>query len=376
MFVCERVLTRDGWLNQQQITLQGNHILSIDAAPNAHHLPYYKGSLVPGFIDVQVNGGGGVLFNHDCSVGALEQMMKAHLQYGSTAMLPTFITDDFAAMARAAEAVIAARRQGVAGIIGVHFEGPWLYAGRKGVHRADYMRVPTAAELALLKNPELGVVMVTLAPEMVTTEIISQLAEAGIRVMLGHTDASAELANQAFAAGAVGCTHLFNAMSQLQGRSPGVVGACLANDSYAGIIIDGHHVAPEACRLAYKAKGVERLMLVTDAMSFAATDADQCDLFGVTIRREDDRLTTADGTLAGSCLTMITALQNAIRLCGMPLADAARMASTTPATLLGIEQRQGHLAAGMLADMVLLNDTLQVQQVWQHGEALHTEIKQ
>ncbi|WP_240642661.1 N-acetylglucosamine-6-phosphate deacetylase [Pseudidiomarina mangrovi] len=376
MFVCERVLTRDGWLYQQQITLSGRQILSIEPAPQDHQLPYYRGSLLPGFIDVQVNGGGGVLFNHDCSVDALQQIMQAHHQYGSTALLPTFITDDFSAMSRAAEAIIAARAQAVAGIVGVHFEGPWLFAGRKGVHRADYMRAPSAAELALLTQPELGVVMVTLAPEMVTTEVITQLAQAGIRVMLGHTDASAELANQAFAAGAVGCTHLFNAMSQLQGRSPGVVGACLANDSYAGIIIDGHHVAAEACRLAYKAKGAERLMLVTDAMALAATDADQCDLFGVTIRRQSDRLTTAEGTLAGSCLTMLAAVQNAVRLCGISLADAARMAATTPATLLGLDTHQGHLAAGLQADMVLLNDALQLQQVWQLGKPLYAEIKQ
>jgi len=376
VFVCERVLTRDGWLYQQQITLQDSQIVCIEPAPNQHQLPYYRGSLLPGFIDVQVNGGGGVLFNHDCSVDALQQIMQAHHRYGSTALLPTFITDDFAAMTRAAEAIIAARRHGVAGIIGVHFEGPWLFAGRKGVHRADYMRTPSAAELALLSNPELGVVMVTLAPEMVAPEVIHQLTQAGVRVMLGHTDASADLANQAFAAGAVGCTHLFNAMSQLQGRSPGVVGACLANDSYAGIIMDGHHVAPEACQLAYKAKGAERLMLVTDAMALAATDDDQCDLFGVTIRRQQDRLTTADGTLAGSCLTMLAALQNAVRMCGISLADAARMASTTPATLLGLDQQQGHLAAGLQADMVLLNDRLQLQQVWQRGRPLYTEIKQ
>lgn len=373
MFVCERVLTPAGWREQQFVQIEDGVIKQLGSADADHDLPYYRGSLIPGFIDVQVNGGGGVMFNHDCSVAALQRIMAAHRNYGTTALLPTLITDDYSAMCRAAEAVIAARQQGLAGIIGIHFEGPWLDPARKGVHRAAFMRRPTADELALLRDPALGVVMVTLAPEMVSPEVIAELTSAGIRVMLGHTDADAALATEAFNAGARGCTHLFNAMSQLQGRAPGVVGTCLANDSYAGIILDGYHVAPEACRVAFKAKGPQRLMLVTDAMALAATEATECDLFGVKIQRQQDRLTTAEGTLAGSCLTMLAAVQNAMSSMGATLAEAALMASTTPATLLGIEQQQGQLAVGMQADMVLLDEHFALQQVWQQGQPLRTE---
>ena len=373
MFVCENVLTPQGWRQNQQIAFTDGRLTVIEDAPAQHDLPVYQGWLVPGFIDVQVNGGGGVLFNQQRDAAGLAHIMRAHRAHGTTAMLPTLITDSFAAMADAATAIKAARAAGVTGIIGVHFEGPWLSTARKGVHSEQFIRPPTAEELALISDAELGVVMVTLAPETVGSEVIQQLTDAGIRVFLGHSDATAAQVNTALDAGAIGFTHLYNAMSPLQSRAPGMVGVALARDCYAGLIVDGYHVDPQACQGAFRAKGREQMMLVTDAMALAATDVQQVPFFDTEIIRHGDKLTTPDGTLAGSCLTMVEAVRNTVQMCGVTLQDAAVMASTTPATMLGLEH-YGRLSVGCQADMVLLDNDLNLVQLWQQGEPLHKDI--
>ncbi|RUO63086.1 N-acetylglucosamine-6-phosphate deacetylase [Pseudidiomarina insulisalsae] len=368
MFVCDYVLTPKGWQHHQQVSVEHGRIVSVSDAPEDHQLPTYHGRLVPGFIDVQVNGGGGVLFNQQRSPKALRHIMAAHLEHGTTGMLPTLITDSIEAMTDAAQAIKDAKQQGVAGILGVHFEGPWLCSKRKGVHSEKYIREPSEEELALLTDPELGLVMVTLAPETASTTIISKLANAGIKVFLGHSDASAEQVNEALKAGAVGFTHLYNAMSQLHSRAPGMVGVCLASDAYAGLIVDGFHVDPQACQVAFRAKGKGQMMLVTDAMALAATDATEVDFFDTKIRRKGNKLTTPDGTLAGSCLTMIEAVKNTVNLCDMPLADAIEMASLTPAKMLGIAHEVGSIAPGHQANFMLLDEHLNIAQLWLHGE--------
>ncbi len=368
MFVCDYVLTPKGWLANQQITLEHGRIKAIHDAPAEHNLPTYHGRLVPGFIDVQVNGGGGVLFNQERTPKALQQIMAAHMQHGTTGMLPTLITDSVEAMIDAAQAIKDAKQQGVAGILGVHFEGPWLSVKRKGVHSERFIREPSAEELALLTDPELGLVMVTLAPETAPISVIRKLSQAGIKVFLGHSDASAEQVNAALDAGAVGFTHLYNAMSQLHSRAPGMVGVCLARDAYAGIIVDGYHVDPQACQIAFRAKGKAQMMLVTDAMALAATDATEVPFFDTKIQRDGDKLTTPDGTLAGSCLTMIDAVRNTVNMCGVPLAEAIEMAATTPAKMLGLEHEVGSIAAGQQANFMLLDEHLHIAQLWLHGE--------
>ncbi|WP_258807623.1 N-acetylglucosamine-6-phosphate deacetylase [Pseudidiomarina sp. CB1] len=368
MFVCDYVLTPNGWAHNQLITLEHGRVKTLQDAPTAHDFPTYHGRLVPGFIDVQVNGGGGVLFNQERTPKALQHIMAAHLQHGTTGMLPTLITDSIEAMVDAAQAIKDAKQQGIPGIIGVHFEGPWLSVKRKGVHSEHYIREPSAAELEILTDPELGLVMVTLAPETAPVSVIQKLTAAGIKVFLGHSDASAEQVNQALDAGAVGFTHLYNAMSQLHSRAPGMVGVCLARDAYAGIIVDGYHVDPQACQVAFRAKGKEQMMLVTDAMALAATDATEVPFFDTKIQRDGDKLTTPDGTLAGSCLTMIDAVRNTVNMCGVPLADAIAMASSTPAKMLGIAHEVGHIAPGQQANFMLLDEHLNIAQLWLLGE--------
>lgn len=374
MFVCDYVLTPQGWLHNQQITVEHGRIRAIQAAPTDHNLPTYHGRLVPGFIDVQVNGGGGVLFNQERTPKALQQIMAAHLKHGTTGMMPTLITDSIAAMIDAAQAIKDAKQQGIPGILGVHFEGPWLSVKRKGVHSEKYIREPSKEELDILTDPELGLVMVTLAPETAPISVIKKLSEAGIKVFLGHSDADASQVNAALDAGAVGFTHLYNAMSQLHSRAPGMVGVCLARDAYAGIIVDGYHVDPQACQIAFRAKGKEQMMLVTDAMALAATDATEVPFFDTKIQRDGDKLTTPDGTLAGSCLTMLDAVKNTVKMCGIPLAEAVEMASTTPAKMLGIDHEVGSIAAGQQANFMLLDEHLHIAQLWLHGESTLQDV--
>ena len=368
----KQVLTPNGFEAFKTLVINGNSIADIRDATDAERATAHD-MLIPGLIDVQVNGGGGVLLNQQCTAEAIDTMMRAHRRFGTTAMMPTLITDSTDTMLNAAQAIIDARSGDVPGIVGVHFEGPWLSTARKGVHSEAFIRQPSEKELVLLQNPALGVVMVTVAPENVTPEVIRQLTDAGIRVFLGHSDASAEQVTDALEAGAVGFTHLFNAMSPLQSRAPGMVGSALADtNSYAGIIVDGYHVDPIACKVAFRAKGPERMMLVTDAMALAATDLQEVPFFETRIIREGDKLTTPDGTLAGSCLTMIDALKNTVSECAVSLPDAVKMASQTPAEMLGITGNYGKLETGLSADILALDHSLTLTHVWQQGRLTDT----
>jgi len=326
------------------------------------------GLLAPGFIDVQVNGGGGVLFNDNPSPAAIRRMQTAHRRFGATGMLPTLISDSFTVMQAAAEAVRAIRTEPGSGILGIHFEGPYLAEARKGAHGADKIRPMDDAALALFTADGLGQVVVTLAPEVVGSDAIARLTAAGVRVSAGHSAATYDDIRQALAAGLTGFTHLFNAMTPLESRAPGVVGAALEDpNSWCGIIVDGHHVHPASARVALAAKLAGRMMLVTDAMSAAGTDATSFQLAGETVTVSDGRCTTADGVLAGSNLDMATAVRNTVEMLGLPLREALRMASLYPAGFLGLDQTRGRLAPGYVADLVLLDDTIHVQQTWIAG---------
>ena len=368
----KQVLTATGFEAYKTLVVEDSSIADIRDASDEERAVAHD-TLIPGFIDVQVNGGGGVLLNQQCTVKAIETMMRAHRRFGTTAMMPTLITDSTETMINAAQAIVDARSNDVPGIIGVHFEGPWLSTARKGVHSESFIRLPSEEELALLQNPALGVVMVTVAPENVSPAVIRTLTDAGIRVFLGHSDASAEQVTDALQAGAAGFTHLYNAMSPLQSRAPGMVGTALAHESsYAGIIVDGYHVDPIACQVAFRAKGANRMMLVTDAMALAATDLQEVPFFDTRIVREGDKLTTPDGTLAGSCLTMIEALRNTVSECAVSLPDAVKMASQTPAEMLGVSTRYGSLQTGLSADILALDHSLTLTHVWQQGRLTDT----
>ena len=325
--------------------------------------------LAPGFIDIQVNGGGGVLLNDAPTEAGIRRIVAAHRKHGTTGLLPTLITDRVEVMEELARRTAVARQ--VPGVLGFHLEGPALNKARKGIHLEPEIRVPDARDVAAIMSfAGCGRSLVTLAPECVAPALIDDLAHAGLRVAAGHSDASAAQIKQAADQGLTGVTHLFNAMSQLTARAPGVVGAALDDDRlFAGIICDGLHVDAVGLRLAYRCKGRDRLMLVSDAMALVGTGQQHFMLQGRRITLEDGRLTGPDGTLAGAHLTMMEAVRNAVAWLGVGLADALAMASRTPAAFLGFEHERGAIATGYRADLVAFNSRFEVVETWVGGRS-------
>lgn len=365
-----RVLIGGQWQQKQALVIEDTTILAVEPCNGTEQ--QFNGDLVPGFIDVQVNGGGGALFNAKPDKDTLQKMLQAHAFFGTTTMLPTLITDHYSVMKAGADAIAQAIEKGEKGIAGVHFEGPFISKARKGVHPENCIRLPTDQELALFTRQDIGRVMITVAPEHFPVDLIRDLASQGVIVFLGHSAATYEQAQAAVDAGATGFTHLFNAMSPLTSREPGVTGAALANpQTFAGLVLDHFHVHPVTSRIALQQKGAERLMLVTDAMAHVGTDAKQLPFYDTEIVRENDRLTTPDGTLAGSCLDMATAVRHAYRDLQCSLEDAISMASLAPAMCLGMTDRLGSIAPGKLANLVLLDKNVQVQEVFSEGVQVH-----
>ena len=367
-----RIFDGEDWHDDAVLLVEFGHVSGVvgaDAIPaNAERVHLDGGMLVPGFIDLQVNGGGGVLFNNDPSVDAIRTICAAHARFGTTALLPTLITDTVAVNVAAIAAGRAAAAQGVPGFIGLHLEGPHLSLARKGTHDPALIRPMDDADLARIvaARADLPNLLCTVAPETVTPEQIAALAGAGIVVSLGHSDAGTATAAAAFAAGASMATHLFNAMSQLGNREPGLVGAVLSQDTvHAGLIADGIHVHPAAIEIALRAKtGQGRLFLVTDAMSQTGTDIATLTLNGRTITRADGALRLADGTLAGADLDMIDAVEFMHARMGLPLEEAIRMASLYPAEAMGIADGHGHLQPGAVASFVHLSGERKVKATW------------
>jgi N-acetylglucosamine-6-phosphate deacetylase len=368
-----RVFTGEQMLDGHAVLVEAGRIASVlplaEIAPDAERRALAGGLLAPGFIDAQVNGGGGVLFNESPDPPAVARIAAAHADHGSTALLPTFITDQPEAMASAIAAVRTALAEEVPGVVGIHLEGPFLATSRKGAHDPSLIRPMTEADVETVLSSGLETVLLTLAPENASPRLIRRLTEGGVIVSLGHTDASYETAMAAADAGARGITHLFNAMSQLQHRSPGVVGAALDHGGlWCGIIADGHHVHPAALGSALRAKrGPGRLFLVTDAMPTAGHDGDVFYLNGRKVTRRGGVLTLEDGTLAGSDLTMDAALAYAVGHLGVSLEEALRMASLYPAQFLGLDRSRGRIAPGHRADLVHLDDSLKTAGVWIGG---------
>ena len=358
------------------VTISGGriHDVRFAAAPSGETITLPDDAiLAPGFIDVQVNGGGGVLLNDEPTEAGVRRIVEAHRKAGTTGCLPTLITDRSDVMERLAASAPAAMQ--IPGVLGFHLEGPALNKARKGIHLESEIRVLNARDLAALKSfGSCGRSIVTLAPECVSPSLIDGLLEAGLRVSAGHTDATAEQITEAAKRGITGVTHLFNAMSQLGARAPGVVGAALDNERlFAGIICDGLHVDPTSLRIALRCKGRDRLMLVTDAMPLVGTDERHFVLQGRRITLEGDRLTGPDGTLAGAHLTMMQAVHNAVAWLGVALGDALTMASHTPAAFLGLQSELGSIAPGYRADLVAFNSKFEIIESWIAGSALPSQ---
>jgi N-acetylglucosamine-6-phosphate deacetylase len=371
--LADRVFDGRGWHRDIAVMVQDGRITGL--ASQGEVPSDWMQSRVPagvfvtaGFIDLQVNGGGGVLLNDQPTPDGMRAIARAHRRYGTTACLPTLITDTRDQMRSA----IAAARSvaGRDGVLGLHLEGPFISPRRPGVHRPDRIVQPRAGDLEqLCELAGAGRSLVTLAPECVPAGFVMTLASAGVRISIGHSEASAAVVVQAVAEGATGVTHLFNAMPPFSARAPGIVGTALSEPRLtAGLIVDGIHVDPVSVRAAFAAKGADRIALVTDAMPTVGTSLDCFDLVGRTIKLVDGRLTTEEGTLAGAHLDMASAVRNAVRLAKVPLEDALRAASLTPAQFLGVENERGAIVPGARADLVALTDRLTVAATWIDGE--------
>ena len=325
--------------------------------------------LVPGFIDLQVNGGGGVLFNDSPSVDALRTIGEAHARFGTTGFLPTLISDDDEAMRAAIAAVRRARRERVPGVLGLHLEGPYLNPARCGAHDSGKFRKIDEAAIRLLTSLGRGAVtLLTLAPEMTSTGVIEQLSSAGVIVFAGHSEADYEQCRRAVEAGLSGFTHLFNAMPPVMGRAPGIVGAALDLDDVAfSVIADGHHVHPASLRVALASKKPGKVLLVSDAMPTVGSTLTEFRLGGERVELRDGVLRNRSGSLAGSHLNLLEAVRNVISLTGTHWTEALRMASSYPARAIGLADQRGLVARGYRADLLELNEDMTLRRTWISG---------
>ena len=367
-----RILSPTGWRDGAAVLLDSGRILDVvdrNETPKGARVRDLQGaSLIPGFIDIQVNGGGGVLFNDSPTVAAITRIGEAHRRFGATGFLPTLLSDDLSIVDRAMRAVEAAIESGVPGVLGIHIEGPFLNVERKGIHDATKLRILDEAAFNLLTSLKRGKTLVTLAPETTSLETIARLSAANVVLAAGHTNASYEDTRAALNHGVTGFTHLFNAMSPLTSRAPGAVGAALESQTaWCGLILDGRHVSPVVLRIALRTRPLDRFILVSDGMPTVGNDDKTFWLGGRLIRAEGGACVAQDGTLAGSDLDMALAVRNAVEMLGVTLAEAVTMASTAPAAFLGLAPARGVIASGAAADLALLSDKGEVLATWIGG---------
>lgn len=371
-----RIFDGREWHDGKILVIEDASIAAIsgEVPPGARRIDADGALIVPGFVDLQVNGGGGAMFNSEPTPEGIARIARAHARFGTTKLLPTLITDNREITAEARKAGREAVARKIPGFLGIHLEGPHLSVSRKGAHDAKLIRPMEALDLvALLQyRDEAGLLLTTLAPESVSRDQVRALHAAGVTVSLGHTDTTSTNALSYFEAGARMSTHLFNAMSPLGHREPGLVGATLhSSAAFAGIIADGFHVDPVAMGVALRAKqGPGRIFIVTDAMSTIGTDETGLLLNGRQVFREGGRLTLADGTLAGADIDMLSSVLYVHGTLGLSLEEAIRMASLYPAEAMGVGDRHGRLAPGCVADFILLEPSLSIRSVFIDGAEL------
>lgn len=359
-----RVLTENGFEKDLPVVIEGDRIVALGGPEQGAIVDLSGLRLVPGFVDLQVNGGGDVMLNDSPDAPTMARIADAHLKFGTTSLLPTLISDT---LDKAAAVIAALNETDVPGVIGLHLEGPFLSPARKGVHDPAMFRRMDEAAVALVTSLKRGRMLLTVAPDVVPPEIIACLAAAGVVVSAGHSGAPYEVVRAALDAGLAGFTHLFNGMSPLENRAPGMVGAALEDRaSWCGVIVDTHHVHPAALKIAIAAKPRGKIILVTDAMATVGGESDSFVFNGERIWCRDGRCAN-DSTLAGSCLDMATAVRNTVQHLGVDVAEACRMASLYPARALGLDHELGRIALGCRADLVALDDAIRVRRVWRGG---------
>ena len=372
--VCARQLF-DGerWLADHALILKDDLIQTVLPAnllpADITRVDLGDGTLAPGLIDIQVNGGGDVMLNNQPNADGVARIAAGHLQFGTTGLLPTVISDTRDTQQAAATAVGEARANGSAGILGLHIEGPFFDMQRRGTHNADMIRPLEDADIQWLTHINDFPVVLTLAPEHTAPGQLRQLADAGLLLCAGHTDADYACIQAAIAEGLRGFTHLFNAMKPLTSREPGTVGAAMESpDTWAGIIVDGHHVHPAAIRLALRTKAPGKLLLVSDAMSTVGGKQDSFVIYGERIAQREGRLVNAEGNLAGSAIALIDAVRIGHEQVGIELGECLRMASLYPAQFLKLEHQLGRLQQGFRADMMCFTSNYAVTDTWVAGE--------
>lgn len=353
------------------ILWQDNEILGVipqESIPkDAQFHDYHNCTLAPGFVDVQVNGGGSVMFNQDTDIEGIQTICRAHRKHGTAYLLPTLISDSKEKMEHALIAAEAAIRDKIAGVLGVHLEGPWLNPEKKGAHDDKHFYAPSIAELEAMPWLSSGATLVTLAPEMVTTEVLSWLSEKKVIVSCGHSNAIQAQLHSEKIRYVNGFTHLYNAMSPLEGREPGVVGTALLNDNtWCSIITDGIHVSENSTLLAHRSKPAGKLFIVTDAMATVGSHKDTFVLNDETVRVVDGKLVNAQGSLAGAHIGMDQSVANVIRW-GIQEEEALKMASTYPAKAMR-QDTLGYLAKGFRAAITILDDEYASQGVVVDGK--------
>ena len=372
-----RVMTPSGLKACQSVMIDHGWIMGVhddEARPDVICIEKDMGGmmLLPGFIDLQVNGGGGVLFNDKPSVEGIRTIGEAHREFGTTGFLPTLISDDLDIIADAIAAVDAAISEGVPGVLGIHLEGPFLNKDHRGVHDASKFRSIGNNEIRLLSSLKHGKTLVTLAPEMTTPRTIRSLRDHGVIIAAGHTAASYDETLEALDAGLSGFTHLFNAMKPMQSREPGIIAAALQDArAWCGIIVDGHHVHPAMLKLAMRAKAEDQIFLVTDAMPSVGTTNKSFSLSETDIFVTDGKCVTQSGVLAGSTLDMMSAVLNARNWLDIPFEQAVSMASRIPARFLGLDTQMGAVKVNQKANLVLVNNDFEVINSWINGHPSH-----
>jgi len=362
-FINSTIHTNTRTLQDHAVIIDDNKIQKIvllsALSPTINTVDLQGHHLCAGFIDLQLNGCGGVMFNGAETVDTLATMQAANLLSGTTSFLPTFITADDQGMQRALQATKDYMQAKPHEVLGLHLEGPYISVAKKGIHREAYIRPPTQAMVDKLCEHAAFIKKITLAPEHAPLAMIEQLTAAGIVVSLGHSNASYQQATAAIEHGASFATHLFNAMSPMTGREPGMVGAIYDHGIYAGIIADGFHVAYENIRLSKKLMG-EKLILVTDATAAAGANITQFDFVGTQVFYKAGKCFGADGTLGGSALTMIEAVENSVKYVGIELDEALRMASLYPAKAIAMDHQLGSIEAGKVANLTIFTDHFKV----------------
>ena len=372
-----QIFCGERFYDDHALLVEGKSIVDIvdknNTPDNFNKIELDQGILAPGFIDLQVNGGGGVLFNNSPNKESLNTIIKAHQFFGTTSVMPTVISDSLEVLEQCIKTVTEEIKNN-SSLLGIHIEGPFFNTKYRGVHQKQYISAINSDYLNLFESLKGFPVMLTLAPECISSQQLKHLTSLGIKTLAGHSDATYDELDDAIKNGLDGFTHLFNAMGQISAREPGVVGSALHfENTFASIIVDLHHVHPSLIQLAYQLKPKGKLFFISDSMATINHGKPSFELYDEVVNESDGRLVNSEGKLAGSSITQIDAVKNAYQKCNIPLNQALAMASRYPAEYLGIENHLGSLKPGYRADLVHFDSNFKVHNAWVSGKQINRE---